>query len=214
MVVGFEVAMRNGARMIGVGFVDVLRRDHSRHSKPRYQGQASDPTPERSHTAPIMVSLERHVNRAAGSYRSRTRSERDHCTWLPLIVGLAGVGDLVLARRALTPIDHLAADGPPDYREAAARTPTRRLPAPPGTTVFTDAIDPQRCVAARNVGSSIAWECFSMATPPSRFDPDVCGFCGERVGGSARGSPAASQSHGAWRVPWLGNVGSPPRRTR
>ena len=29
---------------------------------------------------------------------------------LPLIVGLAGVGGYVLARRALTPIDHLAAD--------------------------------------------------------------------------------------------------------
>ena len=38
VVVGFEVAMRDGARMIGVGFMDVLWRDHSRHSKPRDQG--------------------------------------------------------------------------------------------------------------------------------------------------------------------------------
>jgi nitrogen fixation/metabolism regulation signal transduction histidine kinase len=29
---------------------------------------------------------------------------------LPLIVGLAGIGGYLLARRALTPIDHLAAD--------------------------------------------------------------------------------------------------------
>ena len=29
VVVRFEVAMRYGARMIGVGFVDMLRRDHS-----------------------------------------------------------------------------------------------------------------------------------------------------------------------------------------
>jgi hypothetical protein len=66
VVVGFEVTMRNGARMVDVGFVDVLRRDHSRHSEPRYQCQPGDLAPERSHTARIMVSLKGHVNRAVG----------------------------------------------------------------------------------------------------------------------------------------------------
>jgi heavy metal sensor kinase len=60
---------------------------------------------------------EQHVETAGASLDPEQRIEQQLdeilvvlVLGLPLIVGLAGVGGYVLARRALTPIDHLAAD--------------------------------------------------------------------------------------------------------
>jgi len=60
---------------------------------------------------------EEHVETAATPVSAEQRIEQQMdeilvvlVLGLPLIVGLAGVGGYVLARRALTPIDHLAAD--------------------------------------------------------------------------------------------------------
>jgi heavy metal sensor kinase len=60
---------------------------------------------------------EEHVETAAAPITPEQRIEQQMneivvvlVLGLPLIVGLAGVGGYVLARRALTPIDHLAAD--------------------------------------------------------------------------------------------------------
>jgi hypothetical protein len=60
---------------------------------------------------------EEHVETAGAPINQAQRIERQLdeilvvlVLGLPLIVGLAGIGGYLLARRALTPIDHLAAD--------------------------------------------------------------------------------------------------------
>ena len=63
------------------------------------------------------LELEEHVEPAGAGVTPERRIEQQLdeilvvlVLGLPLVVGLAGVGGYVLARRALTPIDHLAAD--------------------------------------------------------------------------------------------------------